>query len=128
MEFKLTEDQTLLLEALDGVIGPVGEPERCNERFLIDAALERRLIDAEFFSLAQNGYSTLDAMLVALTLCRLPAAIEAAASLLVGPLLPADIARLWRWRTARYRHCRDARCASCRQRARSSCWMMRMRT
>lgn len=93
MEFKFTDDQALLLEALDGVIGEVGEPERCNERFLSDAALEQRLIDADFFSLAQNGYSTLDAMLVALTLCRLPACVEAAASLLVGPLLPPDAAR-----------------------------------
>ena len=83
----------MLLEALRGVIGRNAEPERCAERYLTDIALEQRLVDAGFFALAENGYSALDAMLVAIVLCRLPACIEAAATLLVAPLLPAEMPR-----------------------------------
>jgi Acyl-CoA dehydrogenase, C-terminal domain len=93
VEFDLSEEQSLLLEALSSIVGHIGEPERCASYYISDPALECRLIDAEFFSLSQNGYSLLDAALIAIQLCRMPVCIEAATSLLVGPLLPASAAR-----------------------------------
>ncbi|WP_129774587.1 acyl-CoA dehydrogenase family protein [Peristeroidobacter soli] len=93
MQFELTEEQTMLLDALVAITGEGAEPERCVDRYIADPALEEQLQDAGFFSLAQHGYSTLEAVLVAIGIGKLPVCVEAATSLLIGPLLPETVRR-----------------------------------
>ncbi|MFC4312595.1 acyl-CoA dehydrogenase family protein [Steroidobacter flavus] len=93
MQFDLTEEQTMLLDALVAITGEGAEPERCVDRYIVDPALEEQLHDAGFFSLAQHGYSTLEAALVAIGIGKLPVCVEAASSLLIGPLLAETVRR-----------------------------------
>lgn len=93
MQFDFTEEQTLLLDALVAITGEGDEPERCVDRYIAAPVLEEQLLDAGFFALARHGYSMLEAALVAINLARLPVCIEAASSLLIGPLLPESTPR-----------------------------------
>jgi hypothetical protein len=93
VQLDLSEDQQSLMQALESVIGRSGEPPRCVDEFFEDADLEGRLAAADFFAISANGFSTLDAAIVAMTLAKLPACVEAAASLLVLPVLPEGLAR-----------------------------------
>jgi hypothetical protein len=93
VQLDLSEDQQSLMLALESVIGRSGEPPRCVDEFFEDADLESRLNAADFFAMSANGFNTLDAVVVAMTLAKLPACVEAAASLLVLPLLPEGCTR-----------------------------------
>jgi acyl-CoA dehydrogenase-like protein len=93
VELDLSEDQQSLMQALESVIGRSGEPPRCVDEYFEDADLDSRLAAADFFAMSANGFSALDAAIVAMTLARLPACVEAAASLLVLPLLPEGLTR-----------------------------------
>jgi hypothetical protein len=93
VQLDLSEDQQSLLQALESVIGRSGDPPRCVDKFVEDAGLESRLTTAGFFSMGASGFSTLDAVLVAMALAKLPACLEAAASLVVLPLLPEGCLR-----------------------------------
>jgi len=93
VQLDLSEDQQSLLQALESVIGRSGEPPRCVDEFFEDAELESRLVAADFFAMSVNGFSTLDAVVVALTLAKLPACLESAGALLVLPLLPEGCTR-----------------------------------
>lgn len=88
MEFSFSEDQAVLMGALEQVIGSHRTPPHCTEAYVYDSELERRLMDSGFLSVASNGYTDLESALVALRLSSLAVCVEAASSLLLGPILP----------------------------------------
>jgi hypothetical protein len=94
VDFELDDQQRLVLDALADTVGEArSAPIACRESFLWDPALEERLEEGGFFALCANGYSLLEAALVAFELGRLAPCVEAAASLLVLPILPKGWAR-----------------------------------
>jgi alkylation response protein AidB-like acyl-CoA dehydrogenase len=89
MNFGLTDDQAGVLAGLDqllaSVAAPAAEPAHC----AWSADLDGKLAEAGFLDVArEDGFGPLEAALVAERVARLPWAVEAAASALVGPALP----------------------------------------
>lgn len=93
MQLDLNHDQLSLVDAVERVIGPPTEPQRCVDSFVYDFAVDAGLAEGGFFDLLGNGYSMLDAVLVALVIARLPSTVEATASMLLKPLIPNDYER-----------------------------------
>lgn len=111
MDLSLTQDQRVILDALDAMLrlwesAPIHEAPL----FASDHALDRALAEAGFLEVANDPeLGTVTATLVIERLARLPYATEAAASALVGPVLGEEAAgpmclvdaRQWR-RPVRY--------------------------
>lgn len=89
MELSLNQDQSVILDAVDGLCRPYLVPPADSRYFaLTSAALDRDLAEAGFLDVGFDpDLGTLTAALVLDRLARLPFATEAAASLLVRPLL-----------------------------------------
>ena len=111
MDLSLTEDQRTILDALDAMLRPwENAPVHDAPLFASDEALDAALAEAGFLEVANDpDLGTVTAALVIERLARLPYAVEAAASALIGPLLgeaaPGPVclvdARHWR-RPVRY--------------------------
>jgi hypothetical protein len=89
MDLALSPDQRAVLDALDSMVRPYeAAPLHDAPLFAVDPALDSALVEAGFLDVAREpelGIAT--AALVIERLARLPLAVEAAASALVGPLL-----------------------------------------
>lgn len=91
MDFTLSDDQQLLLTAFEGLLAryrtpPVGEHGYC----AWDAGFQRELAASGFAEIAvQPGYGPLEAALLAEAAATCPLGVEAAAAMLVGPLIGA---------------------------------------
>ncbi len=111
MDLSLSSDQRTILDALDAMLRPwESAPIHDAPLFASDDALEAALAEAGFLQVtADPDLGTVTAALVIERLARLPYAVEAAASALIGPLLGDDPAgpiclvdtRQWR-RPVRY--------------------------
>lgn len=90
MNFGLTEDQAGVLAGLDQLLASVAAPPATETGFCAySTELDRKLADAGFLDIArEEGFGPLEAALVVERLARLPWAVEAGASALVGPALP----------------------------------------
>jgi hypothetical protein len=95
MELVLSEDQTQILDAIDGLAKPyAGVPIHDTSFALTSDALDAELAEGGFLDVAgmdELGPET--AALVVERLARLPFAVEAAASALVRPLLDPELPR-----------------------------------
>jgi len=89
VDFTLSDDQQLLLTAFEGLLAryrtpPVGE----HDYAAWDAGFQRELADGGFMEVAsQPGFGPLEAALLIEAAATCPLGVEAAASMLVGPLL-----------------------------------------
>ena len=94
MDLSLTQDQRVILDALDAMLRPwESAPIHDAPLFASDHALDRALADAGFLEVANDPeLGTVTAALVIERLARLPYATEAAASALVGPVLGEETA------------------------------------
>jgi alkylation response protein AidB-like acyl-CoA dehydrogenase len=106
MDLSLTDDQRAILDALDVLVRPY-EAAQVHDAPLcaVEDALDRALRDAGFLDVARDpDLGTGTAALVVERLARLPVAVEAAASALIGPLLdepgqgPVCLIEAARWR------------------------------
>jgi hypothetical protein len=89
MNFTLTEDQTALMTALEGLAAPFKEmPVNFREFALASEPLEAQLAEAEFFAVATTpDLGPVAAALIVERLARLPYAAEVAVSMIVRPFL-----------------------------------------
>ncbi len=94
MDLSLTQDQRTILDALGSMLRPwESAPIHDAPLFANDEALEAALAEAGFLQVAADPeLGTVTAALVIERLARLPYAVEAAASALVGPLLGDETA------------------------------------
>lgn len=89
MDFTLNEDQHLLLTAFEGLLAryrvlPVGAHGYC----AWDAFFQQELVSSGFCDVAsQPGFGPLEAALLVEAAARCPIGVEAAASMLAGPLI-----------------------------------------
>jgi hypothetical protein len=92
VDFDLTSDQTLLVEAIDGLVSRHEKlPPNIATHFLSGAALEADLDQAGFFDIARSeGMTPVEAVLLVERVARAPVAVEIAASALVAPLAMPD--------------------------------------
>lgn len=90
MNFGLTEDQASLLAGLDQLLAKLAPPAPTAPVFsAYSTELDSALAAAGFLDIArEDGCGPLEAALVVERLARLPCAVEAGASALVGPALP----------------------------------------
>ena len=89
MDFTLSDDQTLLMDAFGGLLARYrAAPHGVHSYVAWDAAFQSELATSGFLEVAsQPGFGTLEAaMLVEAAAC-CPMGVEAAASMLIGPLL-----------------------------------------
>jgi hypothetical protein len=106
MDLSLTQDQRAILDALDVLVRPwESAPIHDAPLFASDPVLDSALAEAGFLEVAADpDLGTATAALVIERLARLPYAVEAAASALVGPLLdeggagPVCLVDARRWR------------------------------
>ncbi|MBM3595264.1 MAG: acyl-CoA dehydrogenase [Alphaproteobacteria bacterium] len=106
MNPSLNQDQRAILDALDAMLRPwENAPVHDAPLFASDPALEKALAEAGFLEVAGDpDLGTVTAALLIERLARLPFAVEAAASVLVGPLLddrgagPLCLVDARRWR------------------------------
>lgn len=89
MDLSLNQDQRAILDGLDAMLRPwETAPVHDAPLFASDPALEKALAEAGFLEVASDpDLGSVTAALVIERLARLPFAVEAAASALVGPLL-----------------------------------------
>jgi hypothetical protein len=86
MDLQLNADQQALVDAAAQMTADLKEAPRQGVFVAYSAALQARIANADFPSiLLQEGYGPLEAALVVETLGRVPAVVEASASLLVAP-------------------------------------------
>jgi hypothetical protein len=90
VNFGLTEDQSSILAGLDQLLASLAPDAPTEPVFAAYSAnLDGALSAAGFLDIArEDGYGPLEAAMVVERLGRLPCAIEAGASALVGPVLP----------------------------------------
>lgn len=87
MDFTLTEDQTALMTALEGLAAPFKEmPVNFRGFALASAPLEAQLTESEFWDVAET-LGPVAAALIVERLARLPYAAEVALSMLVRPFV-----------------------------------------
>ena len=96
MDFDLSEDQAVLLSALDSIMAPyrdIAAQDRLS--FSVYAsALDEQLVENGFFEAARTeGMGPLDAALIIEQVARLPHVTEIGASMLVAPMLGLDLPR-----------------------------------
>lgn len=89
MDFVLSDDQQLLLTAFEGLLDRYRtSPPGAHGYVAWDAALQQELAASGFCEVAdQPGYGTLEAALLTEAAAACPVGVEAAASMLVGPLI-----------------------------------------
>lgn len=89
MDFEPNEDQAAILSGVEQLIGTLNpEAPRDASFSAFNTALDQELAESGFLHIArEEGFSLLDAALVADRIARLPVSAEAAASALVLPLL-----------------------------------------
>lgn len=89
MDFTLSDDQALLLSAFDGLLDRYrSAPPGVHGYVAWDAGFQRELAESGFAEVAsQPGYGALEAALLAEAAASCPVGVEAAASMLVGPLI-----------------------------------------
>jgi len=100
MDFTLSDDQTLLLDAFGGLLARFRTaPHDAHGYVAWDAAFQRELAASGFLEVAsQPGFGPLEAAMLVEAAATCPVGVEAAASMLFGPLLgqPAGpIALAW---------------------------------
>lgn len=93
MNFGLTEDQASILAGLDQLLASQAPAAPTAPVFsACSAELDDALSAAGFLDIArEEGFGPLEAALIVERLARLPSAVEAGASALVGPLLPLPV-------------------------------------
>jgi hypothetical protein len=96
MDFDLSEDQTVLLSALDSILDPyrdIAVADR-NSFAVYATGLDAELAENGFLDAAKtDGMGPLDAALIVEAIARLPQVVESAASALVAPMLGLDLPR-----------------------------------
>ena len=100
MDFSFSDDQTLLLDAFDGLLDRYRTvPNGVAAYVAWDAGFQRELAESGFLEVAnQPGFGPLEAAMLVEAAASCPVGAEAAASMLIGPLLgqPAGpIALAW---------------------------------
>jgi hypothetical protein len=95
MDFRLTSDQESLVAAVDKLAAQFQtKPTEFHGFALFGAALERELVEGEYFDIARvPEFGTLTAAMAVARLARLPFTAEIALSMLVRPQLATDVPR-----------------------------------
>ncbi len=89
MDFTLSDDQQVLLTAFDGLLDNYRTPPHGIHGYVAwDAAFQNELDASGFAEIAaQEGYGSLEAAMLVEAAASCPVGVEAAASMLVGPLI-----------------------------------------
>ncbi|MBY0421691.1 MAG: hypothetical protein K2Q06_05255, partial [Parvularculaceae bacterium] len=116
MNFELTDDQALLLQAFEALLKRHPVPHGAHGYVAYSAALQAEIAESGFLDVAnEEGFGPLEAALLAEAAARSPVSFEFAASALLGPLIAqefgavaAPVALLW-GRTTAARYLREAK-------------------
>lgn len=92
MNFELSEDQSTVLSGLDQLLVPYQATPIEPITHQYSEALANDLAQSGFLDIArEEGFSVLDAALIVEQVAKAPQVVEAAASAIVGPILPAGL-------------------------------------